>query len=37
MIQSESMLPTLFKVHVKVIMHMVTNSIEQFILISSNA
>ena len=30
MIQSESTLPTLFNVHVKVIMHMITNSIKQF-------
>ena len=30
MIQSESMLPTLFNVHVKVIMHMIMNSIKQF-------
>ena len=30
MIQSESMLPTLFNVHVKVIMHMITISIKQF-------
>ena len=30
MIQSESMLPTLFNVHVKVIMHMITYSIKQF-------
>ena len=30
MIQSESTLPTLFNVHVKIIIHMITNSIEQF-------
>ena len=33
MIQSESTLLTLFNVHVKVIMHMITNSIKQLFLI----